>query len=470
MQYFILINLVFFIAISSVLMMYRLLNMKRLFLQKTISKKIINAPFFSTLAVEELSKFILKQNQIHMEQMIKLIIENKIKLLIPQIDDQELKAKIKLMIEGKESKIIKSDNLYYLMRIWFALDKMDHTKALSLLNKRSLSINSPSLKGLYLLILSRMALFEGDMETASIKAREALKIFQKKNMVFEEGKAYFVLGMVYKISGLFDTADLMLRSALKIFQVIQAQKYEAETLGSIGMLLSLQERFDEAVFFMDRAETIFKKLKDKENECFIISQKAMNELLQNNLKSAKKLAHKALKNHRSNSGKALALEIISRIYFNDKSWKNVVKYAQLASAFYIKERNYSAYFECCYLVAEAKTNLFLNNDAEAILRDIIAKEKYHKSCFHVANAYTLLGIILLRQNKIQNAKSIFSQALTLELYNERYQGVAIDYINLALIEKKIGHTDAYIKNITTALEYVKNTDETLYNQIKLLQD
>ena len=458
-------------VISSFWAIYKLISMKNLFIQKVITRQIINGPFFSTLAVKDLSKFILKHNRSQRKQMLNLIAKNEFRLLIKQINDSLLKAKINLMIKGKTTKVTKPDNLYQLMEVSLLLDQMNNNKALLLLDKLPKDAKSLplALRGVYFLNLAQISMSEGDLETSSMKAGAALKIFQKKNMLFEEAKAYLLLGTIYKISGLFDTADLMFRSSLKIFQYIQAPKYEAEVLSSLGMLMSLQERFAEASAFFDQAKKIFSNLKEEENKHFIISQTAMNELLQNNLDNAEELANLSLKKHHSDSGKALASEIIARTSFAKMSWADVIKFAETASNLYLKEHNYAAYFECRYLIAEAKTNLSLDVEAEVILREIIDQEKHHKSCFHVANAYTLLGLILLKQNKLYSAKSIFNQALNRELYNERYKGAAIDYLNLALVEKQCGNMEGYSKNITAALNCVTDMDEDLYKQIKLLQ-
>jgi tetratricopeptide (TPR) repeat protein len=120
------------------------------------------------------------------------------------------------------------------------------------------------------------------------------------------------------------------------------------------------------------------------------------------------------------------------------------------------------------LIAEANSNLGHVNVAETCLRKIIDQEKSHKSCFHIANAYTLLGLLLLKKNDVKGAKTVFSQSLNLELYNERNIGVAIDYTNLAIVEQKSGNIEKAKDNINIALEYAKDVDRELYENIKNL--
>ena len=45
-------------------------------------------------------------------------------------------------------------------------------------------------------------------------------------------------------------------------------------------------------------------------------------------------------------------------------------------------------------------------------------------------------------------------------------GIAIDYANLAMVERKCGNMSDARKNLETALKYAENTDKDLYTKIK----
>ena len=73
-----------------------------------------------------------------------------------------------------------------------------------------------------------------------------------------------------------------------------------------------------------------------------------------------------------------------------------------------------------------------------------------------------MGVIFLEKGDSVRAKGLFNQALSTELYNERWCGAAIDYANIALTELRNGKKDEYIKNQKIALEYAKESgDEEL---------
>ena len=320
------------------------------------------------------------------------------------------------------------------------------------------------------LLTAKIALFEADLQTASEEAGRALKVFQKHNLLFEEAVAYYVLGTIYRVSGVFDTADFMLRSALKVFKLINATKYEAEILGNFGLLMAVQKRFDEAFSYFDEAEKLFSSIGDNLNQSFVICQRAMLWLLQNNSKQALSLAQPILKKTKNPALLALASDIVGRCAFATGQWSKAAKASVEAASYYFKQKNYPAAFESQYIQAESLVKQSRLDEAELVLRELIRKEKYHHGCFHIANAHTLLGLIFLQQNDAKRAKAIFNQALEQELHNERSIGIAIDYANLAATERKCGNMQEAYKNLNLALSYAKDVDEELWQQIKSVLD
>ena len=107
-------------------------------------------------------------------------------------------------------------------------------------------------------------------------------------------------------------------------------------------------------------------------------------------------------------------------------------------------------------------------ESEKTLRQLIKIEKNCKHCFHIAGAYTLLGLILLENNYPDRAKAMFNQALSKELCNDRKIGAAIDYANLAIVEKMQGNHDEALKNLQKALNYEQDIDEELIKKIKTI--
>ena len=76
MQYVILTACVVFVMGSFFGAWWKIYEIKRLFLQKIIGKKLINRSVFSTLAVKELASFILRQKKSFRHKLLKLVAED----------------------------------------------------------------------------------------------------------------------------------------------------------------------------------------------------------------------------------------------------------------------------------------------------------------------------------------------------------------------------------------------------------
>ena len=84
-------------------------------------------------------------------------------------------------------------------------------------------------------------------------------------------------------------------------------------------------------------------------------------------------------------------------------------------------------------------------------------QKYLHS-FHVADVYSLLGLIYMETEKYTLAKEMFEQSLQLELKHNRNDGVAVDYLNLSRVEHKLENYDAATADARLAMEYAQKSD------------
>ena len=87
--------------------------------------------------------------------------------------------------------------------------------------------------------------------------------------------------------------------------------------------------------------------------------------------------------------------------------------------------------------------------------------------FYPANAYTLLGLINLRQDRLNTARTLFKQAIDLENSQNRIKGAAIDYNNLAELALREGSGEEARTYLQQALSYAEMLeDEELKNYLK----
>ena len=427
-------------------------NMIYNFLEKNIAACIPADRWYSSIAVLRAAKKLNRLPQKCLRQIFADIKKQKFSSLFKHCEDAELKT-----ICGKKAKPLSA-----LYKAENSLMKFDFSSCFNL--QKQIKPQNKTDQARLLAIEAALSLYDGDLESASTKINSAITIFNKQKMYMEEAQAYMLCGIIYKACALFDPAQLMLQKSIDLFTQTGAKAKLAEALGNLGMLMVQQNRYDEADDCFNKALKMFASAKDKKGMVYVYNQISISYLIRNDLKSAKKYCKEAQRHiiPSYRSGRALNSDIIAQIEAAQNKWKNVVKEAHEAEVLYKSAKNFSAMLEMMQLQAQALIKLKKDTKAEEILRNIIKKAKTKQTCFHIANAYNLLGVIFLEKGDSVRAKGLFNQALSTELYNERWCGAAIDYANIALTELRNGKKDEYIKNQKIALEYAKESgDEKL---------
>ena len=319
-------------------------------------------------------------------------------------------------------------------------------------------------------INSIIATSVGDMLSTSQEASLALKLFEKEKAFFEMAQVYLQMGTIYRVSATNDIAQCMFEAAKSIFEKMNLNIPQAIALANLGMLLVAQNRYEEAENYFFQAQELNSKTQNLCIKAEILNQQALMKTTQKNYKEAEKLVLDAQKIHRkikNKNGEALSWDILSYINFGKKKYAKTIETTQNAIDIYKNVNNISAIQEMLFMQANAYFETDNHEIAEKILRQIINLADEHKSCFHTANAYNLLGLIFLQKNNLSKAKSFFQQAVQREERNNRWNGAAVDYANLALIEKKCGNSEQAEAILETAIEYARNSgDENLIKQIK----
>lgn len=304
-------------------------------------------------------------------------------------------------------------------------------------------------------------LSEGDMLSASQQASAALDIFKKRNFIFEEAQTYLLLAEIYRISCVNDIAQTMIESAQKIFNRYALPLAEAGATASLGMLMLFENRYEESEDKLKKALTLSNRVlsADIKNQLALlkIAQKKHSEALQLVITTIKE--HRKFQNRR---GEALGRQLRSHLFSVQQNYAKAATDAGTAAKLYLEQDNISAYAECLYMKAAALCRLKKDTAAEKLLRNILELEQQHRLNFHIANVYSLLGLIYLQRKELPRARVLLQQSLHLEQRNERCPGLAADYVNLALIENLTGNPDTAAEQLKIAQEYAQKTaDEEL---------
>lgn len=169
----------------------------------------------------------------------------------------------------------------------------------------------------------------------------------------------------------------------------------------------------------------------------------------------------------SAEARAFAVEMLARISLRRKQYSEALCRADEALALHQKSRHRPGIFENLYLKAEI---LYASADYEqsaGILTALIKEKAPAFTTFYPANAYTLLGLINLRQDRLNTARTLFKQAIDLENSQNRIKGAAIDYNNLAELALREGSGEEARTYLQQALSYAEMLeDEELKNYLK----
>ena len=342
--------------------------------------------------------------------------------------------------------------LIALAELYFLSHESD--KGLTILSQINLSKASVYARGIYWLRQSELCLREGDMLSASQICSRAEKSLLKSKAYYAVARSQLLMGTIYRVCFVEDVASFMFRAALSLYQQLRFEIGQAVAYGNLGILNSLGEHFAEAEAYFNQAKQIYQTQKSPQGQIDIDNQLGLLALLRHDYTSSQHYlsqSHTLLMQHVYPAGMAMNQELFSYLKAAQNQPVSSRRYAHKASELYYQLGNFSAYFESLYLQAEAYYAEQKDSEAELILRQIIDSHKVHCGNFHLANAYSLLGLIFMRHGELQRAKGLFQQSLSYEQKNDRLSGQACDYANIGLLELRCGHQEEAQKHIQEAL-------------------
>lgn len=323
------------------------------------------------------------------------------------------------------------------------------------LDNIKLKQSSPYVRGIYWYYQTLFYLKEGDMLSASKACALAEKYFMKEKAFYAAARSYLLMGTVYRVCFVEDVASFMFRSALKIFQRLNYPAGEAAAYGNLGMLNAASENFEEAQAYFEQAREGYHLAKSPLGIAEIDNQLGLLYILTKNYAAAESCLLSASQTHQelsSTPGLALNAELWSYLAAARQNFELSLHHARQAEKLYHEIGNESAYLESLYLQAQALYHQREDTAAEGILRHIMDYARQHSTSFHIANAYSLLGLIFMRQGDFQRAKGLFQQSLEQEQKNDRWNGLVCDYANIGILELRCGQNEQAQTHLQAALD------------------
>lgn len=362
----------------------------------------------------------------------------------------------------------------------FALLLLD-TEVSLLLNKQAdflhlvEQLNLPSfcpahLKAKYLLLTAKAELYQTDMLSASSHASRALKIYQRLGYTYEEADCYQTLAQMYRISGVFDVAFTMLKEAKKLYKEIKLTAKIAETEAYFGLTEIGRENYKPANEYLRSAEKICLKYHLYQTLADICNWQGLAALLTEDLPTALQKLTAAFNNSKTLATQSFAAEMRSRLYLKQKHYTKALKEADTALNLYRKQRHKPGIFEALYLKAEIYYIQKNYPACRTILTALIKEKTPPSAIYYPANAYTLLGALELKEHNSSQARTLFKQAADLEHAQNRLKGAALDYNNLAELERQEGSetlAKTYLEQAIRYAEEIEDEELKSYLQAKL---
>lgn len=369
-----------------------------------------------------------------------------------------------------------------------------------------------ALKADFLLLSALGELYQTDMYSASAHCSRALRLYQKNGFAWEEAECYMALAQIYRISGVFDVAFTMLREAKKIWQELGIRAKQAETEAYFGLAEIGRENYAAAEEYLAAAAQICAEHNLAQTGADIKNWLGLAAYLQHeDDRAAEAFAAVACPDAPSAplpangspqttdsaapaapvtnpvaaspaaaalsavpsfsaatpQARAFAAEMLARINLRRGQYPQALNCAGEALALHRLDNHRPGIFENLYLKAEI---LYASDDYEQsaeILTALIKEKTPAFTTFYPANAYTLLGLINLRQDRLNAARTLFKQAVDLENSQNRIKGAAIDYNNLAELALREGSDEEAHTYLQQALSYAEALeDEELKNYLK----
>lgn len=276
----------------TIFILFAAILLQRKFIRKAcinniVASALINYPLFSSLAVQEITKRILKKNHQQQKELLRYISCKNFSQLINKNEDKQLCTLLKVITKNANPRTIDNRNFSLsALCTQLAINRNNYIRATAILKKIDDSQSHKIYAATKLLLEAQIAFHEGDLLNASVWTIQAAVIYKKKHYLYEEAQSYLLLGHIYTVANELDSAYFMFRNANKIFSQLNSPYKITETLVALAELTAMQNRFEEAEAFLRDSHNQANLLANKEILHFVICRQAMLNITNNQHQAA----------------------------------------------------------------------------------------------------------------------------------------------------------------------------------------
>jgi tetratricopeptide (TPR) repeat protein/serine phosphatase RsbU (regulator of sigma subunit) len=317
---------------------------------------------------------------------------------------------------------------------------------------------------------------QGQYDSALSRAQVALKIFQEKERLDYEGKAYNLIGSIHQDQGRYAEALEAYQKALAIRERIGDQQGIANCYNNIGLIYHAQGRYAEALESYQKALSIRERIGDQQGIADCYNNIGVINVAQGRYAEALESYQKALaifERIGDQQGMAGSYNNIGNIHRAQGRYAEALEAHQKALT--IRERigDQQGIAACYGNIGNIHANQGRYAEAlEAYQKALTIQERIGNQQ-GIAICYNNIGAIHYAQGRYAEALEAYQKALTIRERIGDQQGIAICYNNIGLIHTNQGQYAEALEAYQKALaihERINNREDLAlsYDNIGIL--
>jgi tetratricopeptide (TPR) repeat protein/serine phosphatase RsbU (regulator of sigma subunit) len=295
---------------------------------------------------------------------------------------------------------------------------------------------------------------QGQYDSALSRAQVALKIFQEKERLDYEGKAYNLIGPIHHAQGQYTKALESYQKALAIFERIGDQQGIADCYNNIGNIHADQGWYDEALESYQKALTILERIGDQQGIASSYNLIGIIHYAQGRYAKTLEAFQKALAIRErigDQQGIAGSYNNIGVIHKTQGRYAEALEALQKALTIFERIGDQQRIADCYNNIGTIHADQGRYAEAlEAYQKALTILERigYQQG---IANCYNNIGNIHVKQERYADALEAYQKALAIQERIGDQQGIATLYNNIGVTNLAQGRYAEALESYQKAL-------------------
>jgi len=276
---------------------------------------------------------------------------------------------------------------------------------------------------------------QGQYDPALSRAQTALKIFQEKERLDYEGKAYNLIGPIHHAQGQYTKALESYQKALAIFERIGDQQGIADCYNNIGNIHADQGWYDEALESYQKALTILERIGDQQGIASSYNLIGIIHYAQGRYAKTLEAFQKALAIRErigDQEGIAGSYNNIGVIHKTQGRYAEALEALQKALTIFERIGDQQKIAECYNNIGTIHADQGRHAEALEAYQKALAIRESIGDQRGMAASYNNIGNIHVKQERYAEALEAYQKALAIQERIGDQQGIATSYNNIGV--------------------------------------